>query len=117
MVSAAPWLGAGLLVGAGLYQFTSLKNTCLKHCASPLGFLLTHWRESTSGVWAMGFRHGLYCTGCCWALMATLFALGVMNVAWAIVLTGIVALEKLVPTIRRPTGWAAIAWGIWMLNR
>ena len=94
IVSNSDGLTAGLLVLAGLYQLTPLKQACLRHCRTPLGFLMAEWREGTRGALAMGLRHGLYCAGCCWALMLLLFAAGVMNPVWIAFLTVAVALEK-----------------------
>jgi predicted metal-binding membrane protein len=89
-------LGA-VLIGAGLYQFTPLKRTCLAHCRSPLAFVSLHWRDGAVGALRMGIRHGVYCVGCCWALFAVLVAAGVMSVAWMLLLTLAVAIEKLLP--------------------
>lgn len=114
MESASPWLSAALLAAAGVYEFTPLKNACLARCRSPLGYLMTGWREGFSGAFAMGLRHGAYCTGCCWLLMALLFVFGVMNLAWIAALAILVLLEKL---LRRPAWFAPavgatlLAWG------
>jgi predicted metal-binding membrane protein len=81
----------------GGYQWTPLKYACLKHCRSPLGFLLTDWREGLRGALIMGLRHGLYCTGCCWFLMALLFVAGVMNFLWVATISLFVLVEKVVP--------------------
>jgi len=114
MESASPGLSAALLAAAGAYEFTPLKNACLARCQSPLGYLMTAWREGISGAFAMGLRHGAYCTGCCWLLMALLFVFGVMNVAWIAALAILVLLEKL---LRRPAWFARaagatlLAWG------
>ena len=94
IVSSSQWLTAGLLILAGLYQLTPLKQACLRHCRTPLGFLMAEWRDGTRGALAMGLRHGLYCAGCCWALMLLLFVAGVMNPVWIVFLTVLVALEK-----------------------
>jgi predicted metal-binding membrane protein len=94
------WVPLGLgvvLIGAGLYQFTPLKRTCLAHCRSPLAFVALHWRDGRFGALRMGTRHGVYCLGCCWALFAVLAAAGVMSVAWMLLLTLAVAVEKLLP--------------------
>jgi predicted metal-binding membrane protein len=87
-------LSSVILIGAGLYQLTPLKRTCLAHCQSPMGFLMAHWRAGKSGAFEMGLRHGLYCLGCCWALMCVLFAVGVMNLGWVALLAVFVLLEK-----------------------
>jgi predicted metal-binding membrane protein len=97
IVSMSPALSAALLVIAGAFQFTPLKHACLRACRSPLGFLLTDWRDGLWGAARMGIRHGLYCLGCCWALMALLFVGGVMNLLWIAALTLLVAIEKLAP--------------------
>jgi predicted metal-binding membrane protein len=93
-------LGA-VLVGAGLYQFTPLKRMCLAHCRSPLAFIALHWRDGRTGALRMGLRHGTYCLGCCWALFAVLVAAGAMSVAWMLLLTLVVAIEKLLPLGQR----------------
>lgn len=114
MESANPWLSAMLLVAAGAYELTPLKNACLSRCQSPLGFLMTGWREGISGAFVMGIRHGAYCAGCCWLLMALLFVFGVMNLAWIAALAIFVLLQKLLrqPTwFARATGATLIAWG------
>ena len=88
--------GATLLVAVG-YELSPLKDVCLGKCRSPLGFLLGAWRDGPSGALRMGARHGAWCVGCCWALMASLFALGVMSVAWMAFVAGLIALEKTLP--------------------
>jgi predicted metal-binding membrane protein len=93
-----PRIAGAILIGAGLYQLTPLKRTCLAHCQSPLGFLMGHWRDGKIGALEMGLRHGVYCLGCCWAIMCVLFAVGVMNLAWVAVLTVFVLLEKTGPS-------------------
>ena len=114
IVSSSELLTAGLLVLAGLYQLTPLKQACLRHCRTPLGFLMAEWRDGARGAFAMGLKHGLYCAGCCWALMLLLFVAGVMNPVWIVFLTVVVALEKwprLPIWLTRLTGAAAIAAG------
>lgn len=91
------WLAAAVLALAALYELTPLKDACLGKCRSPLGFLLGTWREGRSGALQMGCRHAGWCLGCCWALMAALFALGVMNLAWMALVASLVALEKTLP--------------------
>lgn len=81
-----------MLVGA--YQLSSLKRICLSHCRMPLGFILSHWRDGKSGALRLGLDHGLYCIGCCWALMSVLFLVGIMNLAWMALLTLFVFIEK-----------------------
>ena len=93
-------LGATLLV-AGFYQFTPLKHMCLRQCQSPMGFLMTRWRDGTVGALRMGAVHGAYCLGCCWAIFAVLVAAGVMSLAWMLLLTLVVFAEKVLPLGRR----------------
>ena len=97
MVSSSVILSGILLITVGLLQFSSLKSTCLKYCRSPIGFLMTDWRKGIKGAWIMGFRHGWYCLGCCYALMLLLFVGGVMNLAWVGAMTLAVAIEKILP--------------------
>jgi len=115
MESSSVYLSATLLLLAGAYQFSPLKNACLQHCRSPLGFLLT--RNSDSG-YRLGLQHGVYCAGCCGMLMALLFVLGVMNLIWIAALTLLVVAEKLLPRARwlSPlTGVVLMVWGAVML--
>ena len=97
IVSLSPVLSGALLAVAGVFQFTPLKQACLRACRAPLGFLLTDWRDGLWGAARIGIRHGLYCLGCCWALMALLFVGGAMNLLWIGALTLLVAMEKLAP--------------------
>ncbi|MGI9024155.1 MAG: DUF2182 domain-containing protein [Burkholderiaceae bacterium] len=120
MDESSPSLGGVLLVAAGIYQFTPLKDACLSRCRSPLSFISAHWRKGSRGAFAMGARHGLYCLGCCWLLMLLLFALGVMNLVWVALLAAFVLLEKTLPNaawFRRVGGVVFIAWGIALLVR
>jgi predicted metal-binding membrane protein len=103
-----PVAGAVLVVAAG-YELTPLKNVCLGKCRSPLGTLLGSWRGGWSGALRMGARNGAWCVGCCWALMAALFALGVMSVVWMAVVAGFIATEKLLPWRRTATYGTALA--------
>jgi predicted metal-binding membrane protein len=115
-VSAA--VGGGLLVAAGLFQMTPLKAACLAHCRNPLSFFLARWQDGPVGAFQMGFRHGVYCLGCCWALMALSFALGVMNLLWMAALTLIICVEKIAfggERMSRGLGFVLMAWGIWVL--
>jgi predicted metal-binding membrane protein len=106
---AGRWVAGATLVVAASYELTPLKDICLRHCRSPLGFLLGSWREGWTGALRMGARHGAWCVGCCWALMASLFALGVMSVAWMAFVAAVIAFEKLVPWRRAATyGTAAV---------
>ena len=94
---AGRYLAGGVIVAAGLYQFTPLKQTCLTKCRDPFLFLLTSWRSGRTGALRMGIEHGFWCVGCCWALMAALFALGVMSVGWMAFIAALIAIEKLLP--------------------
>jgi predicted metal-binding membrane protein len=116
-VSTSRWLGGLLLVGAGAYQFSGVKDACLSKCRTPLGFLLTSWRGGRGGAVVMGVHHGSLCIGCCWALMTLLFVLGVMNLWWIALVAAVVLLEKLVPAgaLTRVLGVGLFAWGAGLL--
>jgi predicted metal-binding membrane protein len=119
MVSASPWLAGGSLIAAGVYQWLPLKQGCLSHCRSPLGFFSTEWREGNGGALIMGVRHGTFCVGCCAALMALLFVAGVMNLLWVAALAIFVLAEKLLPGGHRLGligGILMIGWGIWLIS-
>jgi predicted metal-binding membrane protein len=88
---------SGVLLAAAVYQLTPLKDRCLSKCRSPLGFVVTNWRSGRLGALRMGAEHGAWCVGCCWALMASLFALGVMSITWMLVVAALIAGEKLLP--------------------
>ncbi len=108
-------IGGALFVLSGLYQFTPLKYACLRQCRSPFAFLLNHWRDGWQGALRMGWQHGLYCLGCCWVLMALLFAVGVMNLVWVAVIAAFVFAEKLLPGgvwIGRIAGVLMLAFGV-----
>jgi predicted metal-binding membrane protein len=94
---SGPYLAGGVLLAAAIYQLTPVKDACLSRCRAPLDFVLTHWHEGPSGALRMGVVHGAWCVGCCWGLMAALFALGVMSVPWMVAIAGLIALEKLLP--------------------
>jgi predicted metal-binding membrane protein len=98
------WVAGVTLLVAAVYELTPLKDACLGKCRSPLGFLLGAWRDGRAGAVTMGARHGAWCIGCCWALMASLFALGVMSVVWMAFVAGLIAFEKLIPS-RRVATW------------
>jgi predicted metal-binding membrane protein len=102
------WFAGGVLAAAALYELTPLKDVCLRKCRSPLGFLLGTWRDGPWGAVEMGTRHAAWCVGCCWALMAALFALGVMSLAWMALVAALVALEKTLPW-RRVALWSTTA--------
>ena len=91
------YLAGAVLLAAALYQLTPAKDSCLRRCRGPLGFLLSQWRDGPSGALRMGAVHGTWCVGCCWGLTAALFALGVMSIPWMIVVASMVAVEKLLP--------------------
>jgi len=97
LATTSHWLGAGILLAAGLWQLTSFKTVCLRHCRTPLGFLIGNWRAGRLGALRMGLRHGAYCLGCCWFLMMLLFFGGVMNLYWVVGLAVFVLLEKSTP--------------------
>jgi predicted metal-binding membrane protein len=119
MVSTSPVLGGILLLIAGIYQWTPLKHACLSKCRSPLGFVLNEWREGRWGAFHMGLKHGGYCTGCCWSLMALLFVAGVMNLLWVAAIAGFVLLEKVAPAGHRmgqAAGVLMVAGGVVLLG-
>jgi predicted metal-binding membrane protein len=103
------WSAGGVLAIAAVYELTPLKDVCLGKCRSPLAFLLGTWREGNLGALEMGSRHAAWCLGCCWALMAGLFALGVMSLTWMALIAALIALEKTIPWRRVATrGTAAL---------
>ena len=105
---AGRWVAGATLVVAAVYELTPLKDVCLGKCRSPLGFLLGSWRDGRWGALRMGARHGAWCVGCCWALMASLFALGVMSVVWMAFVAGLIAIEKTLPWRRVATYGTAV---------
>ena len=113
------FLGALILIGAGVYQFTPFKDACLSVCQSPLAFMMNNWKDGNLGAFIIGYKHGFYCVGCCWFLMLTLFALGVMNIMWVVILTLFVMFEKLSVKFplqyRYTTGLFFIIWGLSIL--
>jgi predicted metal-binding membrane protein len=118
MWSTSIALSATLLLVAGLYQFSTLKTACLRHCRSPVEFISSHWRNGQWGAFRMGLAHGSYCLGCCWSLMALLFVGGAMNLVWIAGLAIVVLLEKLLPASRwfvRLSGGLLITSGILLL--
>jgi len=121
MASVSNALGGTVLIAAGIYQWTPLKNVCLTQCQTPLQFLMRYggFRGDVPGCLLLGLRHGAYCVGCCWVLMALLFVGGVMNVLWIALLALLVLLEKFTPFgrwVARAAGVACIAAGAWMLS-
>ena len=115
MGSQSRWLSGAVLITAGLYQLSPLKNICLAHCRTPTSFLSRHWRPHALGALRLGAMHGAYCVGCCWMLMALLFVGGVMNLTWIAALAILVLIEKALPPgqwVGRGVGVALIGWGV-----
>jgi predicted metal-binding membrane protein len=115
MATTSYWLGGAILLAAGIWQLTPIKGICLRHCRSPMGFLVQSWRPGRGGAFRMGLEHGSFCLGCCWFLMGLLFFGGIMNLFWIIGLAAFVLLEKTVPMgswIGRIVGVGAAAWGV-----
>jgi predicted metal-binding membrane protein len=113
---AGRWVAGATLVVAAVYELTPLKDVCLGKCRSPLGFLLGSWRDGWSGALQMGAKNGAWCVGCCWALMASLFALGIMSIVWMAFVAGLIAVEKTLPWRRVATyGTAAILFALGVL--
>jgi predicted metal-binding membrane protein len=123
MAAASGVFGGIVLIAAGLYPWTPLKDACLRQCQAPLQFIQRHggFRPEPTAALALGLRHGAYCIGCCWMLMALLFVGGVMNVLWIAAIMMFVLLEKLVPAPRLisrvVSGTAFLAAGVWLLAR
>jgi predicted metal-binding membrane protein len=119
--SVTSGLGAAVFLFAGLYQFAPIKRACLTHCRTPLGYFLSRWHDGPANGFRLGINHGLFCVGCCWALMLLMFAVGVGNVAWMLALGAVMAAEKNLPWGRKlsaPLGVALIGWGgVILLNR
>ncbi|MGH2614669.1 MAG: DUF2182 domain-containing protein, partial [Thermomicrobiales bacterium] len=114
-----PWLiGGAVLLVAGAFQFSPLKERCLRECRMPFNFLQRHYRRGIPAAWDLGLQHGLFCLGCCWALMLTMFAVGVGNLVWMAGLTGVMVIEKTMPWGRRlapAVGALLIVWGVLVL--
>src|SRR5262245_51719313 len=120
MAPTSRYLGATILIAAGIFQWTPLKEACLRTCRSPLGFIMGEWRDGGRGALIMGLRHGAYCVGCCWALMALLFVAGVMNLLWVAAIAAFVLIEKVVPGgqhISRAAGVVFVVAGALLLLR
>lgn len=116
--STSPLLAGGLLVVAGAFQWAPLKEACLDGCRTPRGFLMTEWRPGRRGALVMGVRHGWTCALCCWATMALMFVLGVMNLLWMAALAAFCLVEKVAPAgdhIGRAAGLLFVGWGVWLL--
>ena len=119
MTATSGALGGAILLAAGLYQFTPIKQACLRHCRSPVHFLAEHRRPGRMGALRMGVAHGIYCLGCCWFLMALLFFGGIMNLYWIVGLALFVVLERLMPHghwLGYGAGAVLSAWGLWLLG-
>ena len=111
-------LGGLILVGAGVYQLTPFRDACLQSCRGPIEFFARHWRPGAAGAWLMGLRHGVFCLGCCWMLMALLFYGGVMSLYWIIALASYVLIERFIAWSRfvsRLASAALIVWGVVVL--
>src|SRR6185503_12021343 len=114
--NAGRWLAGATVIVAAVYELTPLKDVCLGKCRSPLGFLLGSWRDGPTGALRMGAKHGAWCVGCCWALMAALFALGIMSIVWMAVIAGLIAFEKTIPWRRVASyGTAAVLLALGLL--
>jgi predicted metal-binding membrane protein len=120
MTTQSAAISAAIFLVAGVYQWMPMKAACLTHCRSPLHFLTHEWREGSLGAFTMGARHGLFCVGCCWALMLLLFAVGVMNLLWVAAISAFVLLEKLLRRgmwFSRAAGALCIVWAAYLLLR
>jgi predicted metal-binding membrane protein len=114
---AGRYAAGAAIVAAGIYQLTPAKEVCLRHCRTPMHFLLHGWHEGNRGALRMGVEHGLYCVGCCWGLMVVLFSVGVMSLVWMAVIAGVIFAEKVIPYGTRLTKVLAVAFvalGIWI---
>ncbi|MEM0923803.1 MAG: DUF2182 domain-containing protein, partial [Pseudomonadota bacterium] len=106
---AVPIAAAGLMLAAGLYQLSPIKDACLRHCRHPLTYLLTHWREGMRGAFMVGANHGVYCVGCCIVFMGLMFVFGAMNVWWMALIALYFLAEKIAPQAERWGRWAGYA--------
>jgi predicted metal-binding membrane protein len=119
MATQSARISGAIFLAAGLYQWLPLKHACLAHCRSPVHFLSEHWREGISGAFTLGLQHGLFCIGCCWVLMALLFAAGVMNLAWVAAIGALVLVEKTLkhgPMAGRIAGVLFVVWGLYLVT-
>lgn len=118
MITTSKVLGGIILIAAGIFQFTPLKNTCLSNCRSPIGFIHQHWKDGKGGAIRMGIQNGVYCLGCCWILMILLFVSGIMNILWIAIISLFVLIEKFLSSVKVISfivGIALIAYGIIVL--
>lgn len=107
-------VASALLIAGGFYQFSNLKQACLTKCRAPLNFFFANWSDNPRDIFQLGLKQGLFCLGCCWALMLVMFVTGIMNILWMVALTALMVAEKTIPNpenLRRFTGFALIAWG------
>ena len=119
MATQSARVSGAIFLAAGIYQWLPLKHACLAHCRSPMHFLSEHWREGISGAFTLGLQHGLFCIGCCWVLMALLFAAGVMNLAWVAAIGALVLVEKILkhgPVAGRIAGVLFLVWGLYLVT-
>ena len=119
MATQSARVSGAIFLAAGIYQWLPLKHACLAHCRSPMHFVSDHWREGISGAFTLGLQHGLFCIGCCWVLMALLFAAGVMNLAWVAAIGALVLVEKVFkhgPVAGRIAGVLFVVWGLYLLT-
>jgi predicted metal-binding membrane protein len=115
LVSASVVLSALILLCAGVFQFTAFKDACLSKCRTPFAFFLAEWRDGMAGALRVGFKHGSYCVGCCWAVMVVMFVVGAMNLIWMAALTVFMLGEKVAPArwrVRELSGVALVLWGL-----
>jgi predicted metal-binding membrane protein len=118
MIITSKVLGGIILIAAGLFQFSPLKNTCLRNCRSPIGFIHQYWKDGKAGALRMGIQNGIYCLGCCWILMILLFVSGIMNILWIAIITLFVVIEKMLPSAKimsSISGISLIVFGIIIL--
>jgi predicted metal-binding membrane protein len=118
MTATSSIVGGVLFIAAGAFQLSPLKNVCLSHCRSPLGFLMTDWRDGEAGAFLMGWKHGLFCTVCCWLLMLLLFVVGVMNLLWIAVLAVFALAERITPKawrLSQISGLILLCFGAWLV--
>lgn len=114
LTASAPLLAGSALLVTGAFQFTRLKEACLSHCRSPFGYFAAHWRSGLGGALSMGLRHGIFCLGCCWAVMALALVVGMMDVRMMAALMAVMLLETSSPAgarLTRPVGAVLILWG------
>jgi predicted metal-binding membrane protein len=119
MATQSARVSGAIFLAAGIYQWLPLKHACLAHCRSPMHFVSEHWREGISGAFTLGLQHGLFCIGCCWVLMALLFAAGVMNLVWVAAIGGLVLVEKILkhgPVAGRIAGALFVVWALYLLT-